>query len=302
MSDLLSVKTAVEIGVSAVILGAFYTYWPGNFYYILLVVSASWIAYLINREKPKNPILNPTEWKKFILTHKTRISHNVSLYRFALPNPDDILGLPIGQHISVQAEIDGKAVQRSYTPTSSDDDCGYFELLIKTYPKGLISTYVDQLEIGQPLTVKGPKGQFKYKPGLVRALGMIAGGTGITPMLQIIRAILKNPTDETQVNLIFANVNPEDILLKDELDALAKDHENFNVYYVLNNPPEGWTGGTGYVTDQMIKAHCPAPAPDIKILLCGPPGMISAMGKNCESLGYNKPRAVSKLEDQVFKF
>lgn len=52
-------------------------------------------------------------------------------YRFALPHPSDVLGLPIGQHISVSAEINGKEIMRSYTPTSSDDDLGHFDLLIK---------------------------------------------------------------------------------------------------------------------------------------------------------------------------
>lgn len=54
-----------------------------------------------------------------------------SSYRFALPHPQDVLGLPIGQHISVSAEINGKDIMRSYTPTSSDDDLGHFDLLIK---------------------------------------------------------------------------------------------------------------------------------------------------------------------------
>lgn len=52
-------------------------------------------------------------------------------YRFALPHPDDVLGLPIGQHVSVSAEINGKEIMRSYTPTSSDDDLGHFDLLVK---------------------------------------------------------------------------------------------------------------------------------------------------------------------------
>lgn len=54
-------------------------------------------------------------------------------YRFALPHPQDVLGLPIGQHISVSAEINGKEIMRSYTPTSSDDDLGHFDLLIKVH-------------------------------------------------------------------------------------------------------------------------------------------------------------------------
>ncbi len=94
----------------------------------------------------------------------------------------------------------------------------------------------------------------KYEPNMVRAFGMIAGGTGITPMLQIIRAVIRGrPTgDVTEIDLIFANVNKEDILLKEDLDQLAKEDKGFRVYYVLNNPPEKWDGGVGFVTPEMI--------------------------------------------------
>lgn len=75
-------------------------------------------------------------------------------------------------------------------------------------------------------------------------------------MLQIIKAILRNPDDNTQVDLIFANVNPEDILLKEDLDELSAANTHFRVHYVLNNPPNGWTGGVGFVTADMIQV-CP---------------------------------------------
>ena len=194
---------------------------------------------------------------KFMITELIYLCEHS--YRFALPNKNDILGLPIGQHVSISATIDGKEFVRSYTPVSSDAvDRGYFDLLIKSYPTGNISKYISNLKIGEAIKVKGPKGQMTYHPGLVRAFGMIAGGTGITPMLQIIRAILMNDEDNTRVNLIFANVGLEDILLKDELDDLVmKEKSNgrgrLQVYYVLNNPPETWTGGVGFVTADMIK-------------------------------------------------
>ena len=159
----------------------------------------------------------------------------------------------------------------------------------QSYPTGNVSKYVGLMKIGDTIKVKGPKGQMVYRPGLVRAFGMIAGGTGITPMLQIIRAILKNKSDKTQVSLIFANVNEEDILLRSELEQLARDEKDrFKLYLVLNNPPEGWTGGVGFVTEQMIKEHCPRPAKDIKILMCGPPPMISAMKKNTVVCSWNE--------------
>ena len=140
----------------------------------------------------------------------------------------------------------------------------------QSYEKGNISRYVSLLKIGDRIRVKGPKGQFTYSPTLSRELGMIAGGTGITPMLQIIRAAIKNPVDQTKLSLIYANVNYEDILLKAELDDLAAKHSSrFKVYYVLNNPPPSWTGGVGFVTKEQIAKQLPPTSEDIKILLCG---------------------------------
>lgn len=160
--------------------------------------------------------------------------------------------------MSVAATIDGKEIVRSYTPISGDENPGYFEFLIKSYPTGNISKHMAQMKIEQTLKVKGPKGAMVYAPGLVRRFGMIAGGTGITPMLQIIKAIIRGRprnggNDTTEVDLIFANVNLEDILLKEDLDTLAKEDPHFRVHYVLNNPPEKWDGGVGFVTPDIIK-------------------------------------------------
>ncbi|KTW25597.1 hypothetical protein T552_04216 [Pneumocystis carinii B80] len=246
--------------------------------------------------------LRSDKFQEFELIEKTIINYNSSIYRFALAKENDILGLPIGQHIMVSVTIDGKKVSRPYTPCSSDDERGYFDLLIKSYPTGKVSKYIGEMKIGQTIGVKGPRGQMRYYSGLVKEFGMIAGGTGITPMLQIIRAILKNPEDKTKISLIFANVTEVDILLKDEFDILANKYSNFRIYYVLNNPPSNWTGGVGYVTKEIIKEHCPPPGSDMKLLLCGPPPMITAMKKEIALLGYDTPSLVSKITDQVFIF
>lgn len=107
-----------------------------------------------------------------------------------------------------------------------------------------------------------------------------------------------------------------DILLKDQLDTLAAEHPlRFKVHYVLNNPPEGWKGGVGFVSQEMIKTHLPGPAPDMKMLLCGefsimrkeeraddvegPPPMLTAMKTHLTGLGFEKANTISKMPDQV---
>ncbi|CAN1251531.1 NADH--cytochrome b5 reductase 1, partial [Linum perenne] len=136
--------------------------------------------------------LDPENFKEFKLVKRTELSHNVA------KGKDGV----------------GEDVVKPYTPTTLDSDVGFFDLVIKMYPQGRMSHHFRELREGDYLSVKGPKGRFKYQPNQVRAFGMLAGGTGITPMFQVTRAILENPKDKTNVNLIYANVAYDDILLK----------------------------------------------------------------------------------------
>lgn len=258
---------------------------------VAVVVMCAATLYLYSSSNlKKKVVLNPEKWLKLKLVEKRALSHNTRFFRFELPRPDAVLGLPIGQHVSLQGVTDaGEEFGRPYTPTSLDSDVGRVDLVIKVYPTGAMSQYLEKLKVGDRLPFKGPKGRFQYTPNMVRAFGMVAGGTGITPMYQVARAILENPEDKTKISLVSANVKEEDILLRAELDAMARDHPGqFSVYYVLNDPPEGWAGGIGYVTADIIKERLPPPAEDIKILRCGPPGMNKAVAGQLEALGYAK--------------
>ncbi|XP_037414550.1 NADH--cytochrome b5 reductase 1-like [Triticum dicoccoides] len=257
---------------------------------VAVVAVAVGAALLLRRSKRPKGCLDPENFRKFKLVEKTQISHNVAKFRFALPTPTSVLGLPIGQHISCRGQdATGEEVIKPYTPTTLDSDLGNFQLVIKMYPQGRMSHHFREMKVGDYMSVKGPKGRFKYQVGQVRAFGMLAGGSGITPMFQVARAILENPNDKTKVHLVYANVTPEDILLKEELDSLAEEYpDRFKIFYVLNQPPEVWNGGVGFVSQDMIKTHCPAPAEDIQILRCGPPPMNKAMAAHLEELGYTK--------------
>lgn len=91
---------------------------------------SAFILLYINWSKAR-PVLDPTRFQEFPLIDKKVLSSNTARYRFALPQKDSMLGLPIGQHLQVQVDVNGKMVQRSYTPTTSDDELGFFELVIK---------------------------------------------------------------------------------------------------------------------------------------------------------------------------
>lgn len=122
-------------------------------------------------------------------------------------------------------------------------------------------------------TPLGPITKYPLQANQHETVTLIAGGSGITPMMQIISHVLKNNADKTKIHLIYANVSPQDIILKDELDAYAKAHpDRFKVTYVIDKPAEGWKGSTGYVTAELIKKTIPDIAKgNTKVFVCGPP-------------------------------
>lgn len=114
-------------------------------------------------------------------------------------------------------DIEGNDVIRPYTPISINGTKGHFELLVKKYHKGKMGTHLFNMQPGEEVLVKGPFEKFAYKPNMWSHVGMIAGGTGIAPMYQVICSILNNPKDKTKISLIYANNQRRDILLANEL-------------------------------------------------------------------------------------
>ncbi|KAH6611625.1 hypothetical protein Trco_001645 [Trichoderma cornu-damae] len=248
--------------------------------------------------------LEPKEYKNLPLVRKDMLSPNVFLFVFQLPSRGDVIGIPTGQHVAIKATIDGKDVSRSYTPVSNNIDLGRLELVIKCYPDGLLTgRYLANLKVGDKVLFRGPKGAMRYRKGFCKKIGMVAGGTGITPMYQLIRAICEDDTDTTAVSLIYANRTEEDILLRKELDTFAKNYpQNLKIWYMLDQPPQTWAYGKGFVTQAAMTSHLPGPSSDTKVMLCGPPGMVNASKKALVALGFEMPGAVSKMTDQIFCF
>ena len=146
-------------------------------------------------------------------------------------------------------------------------------------------TYTDRGEF----SVFDPVSGETAKRAGIKHLGMVCGGTGITPMLQVIRQVFKDVGDTTRVSLVFANKSPADVLLKAELDELAATHKNLAVHYTVDEADDKWEGSTGFVDAEMLKKHLPAAASDSQVLMCGPPAMMEkAVKPALETLGFTK--------------
>mmetsp|Transcript_4946 Transcript_4946/g.7231 ORF Transcript_4946/g.7231 Transcript_4946/m.7231 type:complete len:300 (-) Transcript_4946:125-1024(-) len=289
----------------------------------IVAIAGSVIAAMFLFKKEQKPAMSATEFQPFELTKIDQVSHDTKRFTFKLATPKTRLGLPIGQHISFRfTGADGKGVQRSYTPITGDETLGSVTFMIKIYKAGVhpkfpdggkMSQHLDGLKVGDSVDLRGPKGHMDYKGRGVftvkqmrkplqtrkaKHFGMIAGGTGLTPMLQVITGILKDPKDKTTMSLIYANQTEDDILMRKEIEALAKQYpDRFRFHYTLDRPPNNWGHSTGFINKEMIQRHLPAASSDksTQILMCGPPPMIKfACLPNLEALGFG--------EDEWFTF
>jgi nitrate reductase (NAD(P)H) len=264
--------------------------------------------------KGRKLALNPRKKTPFRLQNKVALSRDTYLLDYALPTPEHVLGLPTGKHVFISAVVNGETVLRRYTPISSNCDIGCVKFVIKVYrpserfPKGgKMSQYVDDINVGDITFFRGPVGEFEYirqgdftiegEPCHARCFNMIAGGTGITPCMQIAAEILRNPEDATEISLIFACREEGDLLMRSTLDAWATEFPSkFRVHYILSDARRAsdWKYSTGHVDKALFAKHLFEPAEDVYNLMCGPPIMIEkGCTPNLVALGHKKMRLFS---------
>ncbi len=225
----------------------------------------------------------PTPYK---LIHIAADTHDTKTFRFELP-ADATLDMLPGDFLYVHATINGKTVKRPYTPSSLPGTRGFFDLTIKRYDTGSMSKYVHDQQTGNSVLMSGPNTGGHWIDGMAKRVGFVAGGTGVTPMISIIRWILTNKID-AELFLIFANKTESDIIFRQEWECSVRDYPNFHCHHVLEHPPAGWTGSTGRVTPEILRQQLPAPASDTCIFLCGPPPMVDFLEATLKELGYSE--------------
>ena len=258
--------------------------------------------------------LTPAEWRGLKLIHTEKLTGGdrpTHLLRFELPAGQKPLPvasclltrMPVGD---VKEDGTRAFVLRPYTPVSAPD-AKTLDLALKVYPDGKLTPHLAALKPGDVLDFKGPLPKLSLADAAQKkSIGMISGGTGITPMLQIANELLRTGYKGT-VSLIYCNVSPSDIMLKEHVDDLAKKHRNFKVQYVVDKADKGWKGGIGYVSSAMLKSHMPAPSEDSLVLVCGPPGMMKATSGEKVSPKDQGPltgllKGLGYTESQVYKF
>lgn len=262
----------------------------------------------------KSP-LDPNNFVDFKLKKIIPYNHNTSTFVFELPNNEASL-LPVTSCLVVKSsdsaalvDAKGNPIIRPYTPISQPDEKGILSLLVKNYENGNASKHIHSLKEGDTLAVKGPIPKWPYKHNEFDEVALIGGGSGITPLYQVISHALPDPANRTKFTLVYSNVTEADILLRPEIDALQKKYPNkLEVVYALDKPPAGWTGPTGFISKDLLKKFV-APASlneKVKVFICGPPGQVAALAGKKDGFKQGELSGALKelgyTEDQVFKF
>ncbi len=192
-----------------------------------------------------------------------------------------------GQFLTLIIPIQGKEVRRAYSLCSSSFTDEDLVVAVKRVDNGLMSNWLpDNLKEGQMVKIMEPMGQFTtdYAHSNKRHIIMFAGGSGITPMLSIIKSLLTQES-ESIVSLIYCNRDIESIIFKDELSKWETKYEGrLHVIHVLDNAPMNWQGYSGLLNHEMLKKLFER-IPDWGIdkstyIMCGPEGMM----KNVDTL------------------
>ncbi len=237
----------------------------------------AFIMKAVTRIKTKTP-------SPYKLIHIEPDTHDTKTFRFELP-ADATLDMLPGDFLYVHATINGKQVKRPYTPSSLPGTTEYFDLTVKRYEAGSVSKYLHDRQIGETVSMSGPNSGGHWVDGMAKRVGFVAGGTGITPMISIIRWILTNKLD-AELFLIFANKTESDIIFRQEWERDARDYPNFHCHHVLEQPPAEWEGGRGRVTPEILRRYLPAPDSNTCVFLCGPPPMVDSLEALLKELGY----------------
>eukprot|EP00977_Amphora_coffeiformis_P023549 scaffold13558_cov177-Amphora_coffeaeformis.AAC.3 len=247
---------------------------------------------------------------KYKLLNKTKLSRDSCLLRFQVPESRRILGtdptLPTCLKVDFPLgtdEVTGQhpvVLSKSYSPISHPAVEGYFELVVKEYPVqpgGGVGAFLCHLPVGESVTGTIKKHRVMHGSPQVQGrwnqVGLVAGGTGIAPLLQLVRILLASPADtSTRIHILSINRLEEDILMRHELDRLATDYPNrvFVTYSLTgeqaatsvvdgkrqtNEIEPNWWFGRGSV--EMARAALPPSTKDGRtmIFVCGKDGFVS---------------------------
>ena len=177
-----------------------------------------------------------------------------------------------GEYINLFVDVGGIRTSRPYSIASSPTQSGYYEIAVRRVDDGFVSNYLlDELKVGALLKSSSPAGNFHYNPLYHGGnLLFIAGGSGITPFMSMIRE-LSDRNLSRRIHMFYGSRVEGDVIYLDELKRIAAAHKNFSYDIVVSEPSDGFTGEKGFISADLIKGRISLK--DSMFFVCGPEAM-----------------------------
>ncbi len=203
----------------------------------------------------------------------------------------DVSGWPghrAGQHVDLRLTAeDGYSVERSYSIASAGGEGETVEVTVERIPDGEVSPFLyDTVVVGDRLELRGPiGGYFVWEPSLGGPLLLVAGGSGVVPLMAMIRERhLAGST--TPTSLLLSSRHAEEIIYRDELDRLAGAGDGLTVVHTLTRSrPSGWTGYTRRIDGRMLADVLEPIGVDVRVYICGPTALVETAANALLGLG-----------------
>ena len=238
-----------------------------------------------NHEKAKRPM-------RLLLSQIQQQTHDTKTLRFQVLD-ERVLCVKPGQFLTFQWTIDGQRVTRSYTVSSSPVHENYVEITPKRMDRGCVSVFLNErAEPGLAVEASGPYGQFYFDERLHKSIVLIAAGSGITPMISMLRYI-NDLEFATPVTLLYCVRTCRDIIFENELVMLSRSLPNFKYEVCLSRPDPTWKGRSGRLTEELVSKSV-TDLDSHTFFLCGPKGFMDNARQILSTLGVNQDRILQE--------
>jgi ferredoxin-NADP reductase len=198
-----------------------------------------------------------------------------------------------GQHVDIRLTADdGYAAQRSYSIGSAAGAEPRLQLTIERVRNGEVSPFLlDELRAGDSIELRGPiGGYFTWAPGRPDPLLLVAGGSGIVPLMSMLRTRAASAAP-APAHLLYSSRSEEHIIYGRELERLQARGDGFGLSHTLTRAaPEGWTGERGRIGREMLRRRAFAPEQRPSVFICGPTPFVEAVTEHLLAIGHGEDR------------
>jgi len=232
-----------------------------------------------------------------LLAHIERQTHDTKTLRFHVPKERRLRFKP-GQFLTFQWIIDGQRIVRSYTISSSPTNENYVEITPKRTAEGCVSVFLNErAKPGLRVEAGGPYGRFCFDETLHKRIVLIAAGSGITPMISMLRYI-EDLKLSTPVTLLYCVRTDADIIFQNELARIETAIPNFKYEVRLSQPDPTWTGQSGRLTGEFVSQHV-IDVSSSTFFLCGPKGFMETARQILLTLGVTQNQILQESFGEV---